>query len=530
MRKKKRGLFFKILKNTIMSQFYHNCVSIDKYFNRKIPVGISVFLTTIIQINGGVLLTLLAIVFSEMLDGIWFVLFFSFLALAQAFFQTQKDYRTFESLYEQSMFVYGYNNKKATATNAFAYSVLNIINNPAVFVPFLFYPAFFYENVFVTIGNSAAVLMIHQTMFFFKNVRMIEKNNNDFWKEIVYVIKSALFTIAFLIGIEFLFNHLAINKEIDLGSISLWINEGLEKIFYVLGVLAPLMVLALGGIFFIIYYVRCETSRCYFYCLEKGKTSECRLIIRLATFIKDRKVKSDLLIIGRRKDIWKQTTVLSILFPNTSILLVLFVFRMLSNECIDINVASVLITAFIFEIYVIYNYIFKNMSFMLFHNSELKNIELYRMSKKDKLWLLAKKIKLMNILGMVPTAFTGILFGTIALYLKKWWMLLVIIVLMIVCSILFAYLNLYWMFHYKVEYNSYEEFGTKIIYFSSLSKYSSIPGLLFIVPFLANMANYIYGENFITQTFIFSYMAIVILLFIVFSCIILRWGLVKYGK
>lgn len=496
-----------MIKNAILSQYYENCISINEYFNRKVPFGIAVFLSIILQMSGGVLLILLAITASDVFNGNIFNIYFSMLALIQSFFQAKRDYKTFASLYEQSMFVYGYHNKKAIISNAIAYSVLNMVNNPMVYVPYIIYPFYLNKNILMLIFNICASFVIYNCVFFYLSNIEVEKNKKNYGNEIMYVLKSFIAVFA----LTYIFRYLLNSNRNIFSSFEVW-NESVKRygkiILNDITPWIPAVISVIGIIFIIIQFKESDTFRCICYGLEKRVIWESKRVLRLAELCKDKKVKSDLLIIGRRKDLWMYNPNLAFIFPNTSILLIIFIVSVMSYSKYNINVGQVIMTALIFEMIVIDKFVFNNMSFMLFHNSELKNIELYKKCNKDKGWLFWKKVKLMCWIAMPANIFTTILFMTVSLIYSKYIVFALIIPVVISGNLLLSFFHLYWMFYYKGLYSEYEEFGTRKINLSLLNGLTSIPTGLMCLPFFMNIFNCIIGKEIFSNKIIIQFLVV----------------------
>lgn len=71
-------LYRKMIKNAILSQYYEKCMSINAYFNKEVPLVVSVLLSMMFQMSGGILLILLAIIASELFDGYLFFYIFHY--------------------------------------------------------------------------------------------------------------------------------------------------------------------------------------------------------------------------------------------------------------------------------------------------------------------------------------------------------------------------------------------------------------------------------------------------------------------
>lgn len=518
-----------MVKNSILSQYYANCISINQYFNRKVPFGISVLLSSILQMSGGVLLILLAITATDVLNGNIFGIYFSLLALVQCFFQAKRDYKTFASLYEQSMFVYGYHNRKAISSNSIAYSVLNMVNNPMVFVPYIIYPFYLNKNILIMIFNIGASLIIYTCVFFYSSNTESDKKKNNYCDEIMYVLKTliAIFVLAYV------FQYL-LNFNTNIFSSFEVLNAELKKYgMIIINNIIPwitAVISLVGMVFIIIQFKESDTFRCICYGSERKIIWKSKWVLRLAEFCKDRKVKSDLLIIGRRKDLWKYNPNLAFIFPNTSILVVVFIVKMISYVNFNINIGQIVVTALIFEMIVIDKFVFNNMSFMLFHNSELRNIELYKKCNKDKGWIFWKKVKLMCWIAMPANIFTTILFMALALFYNQYIIAVLIIPIAIGGNFLLSFLHLYWMFYYKGDYSEYEEFGTRKINLSLLNRLTSLPTGLMCLPFLMNIFNCIIGKEILSSEIIVGFLISVIFLSIIISVTIFRRSLRKNGK
>ncbi len=522
-------LYRKMIKNAILSQYYENCMSINEYFNREVPLGISVLLSMMLQMSGGVLLILLAITASEIFDGYLFFLYFSILALLQSYFQSKRDFKTFDSLYEQSMFVYGYQNRKAIASNAVAYAVLNMVNNPMVFAPYIIYPFFLKKNILIIFFQISALLLIYGSVFFGTSNQVSGKCDKDTYENVIYLIKTIVLVLLF----TYMFRYFISSKQ-DFDTRLLALNDEL-KVYgsIVLKQAIPWMsaiVTGVGLLFVAIQYRICKMSRCIYYGEENNRIWKSKWVLRLAQVCRDRKVKSDLLIIGRRKDLWKYNSNLAFLVPNTTMLVALFIVNIVKYSRFEINVKQIMITALIFEIAVIERFIFQNMSFILFHHSELQNIELYKKCKKDTKWLFLKKLKLMWWLSIPSVSFSIILFVVVAAICKEYAMMLAIIPLAIGISVFLSFLHLYWMFYYKGTYTEYEEFGTKKISLSILNQLTSVPVGLLCLPFFMNIFNGIIGKELFSGQLISSFLICVVISSVIISVIVFGRSLKTYGK
>lgn len=520
-------LYRKMIKNAILSQYYEKCMSINAYFNKEVPLVVSVLLSMMFQMSGGILLILLAIIASELFDGYLFFLYFSLLALLQSFFQSKRDFKTFDSLYERSMFVYGCQNRKAIVSNAVAYAVLNMVNNPMVFVPYIVYPLFIKKKIAILFFQILVIFVIYISVFLGTSNRESGKADRVIYEDVMYVIKS----IALVAFFSYLFRHfnshkqnfytevLALNKELKVyGSIFLrqiitWMTA---------------MVTSIGLLLSVTQYRISSMSRCIYYGEDKNRIWISKWVLRLAEICRDRKVKSDLLIIGRRRDLWKNNSNLAFLFPNTAVIVILFLINTIQSCKLEINVPQIIVTALIFEIAVTERFVFQNMSFMLFHHSELKNIELYKKCKKDMEWLFWKKLKLMCWLSTPAVFFSGILFMGVAAVWKEYVTMVTIIPLAIVMSVFLSFLHLYWMFCYKATYTEYEEFGTKKISLSVLNQLTSIPVGLLCLPFFLQIGNIIMGKELFSTHLICGFMGYVIVFSTVISIIVLWRSLKKY--
>lgn len=521
-------VYGKMIKNAFMSQYHANCNSINEYFKRKVPLSISVFLSVIFQISGGVLLVLLAITATDIFNGNIFIIYFSLLALVESFFQAKRDYKTFESLYEQSMFVYGHNHRKAVMSNAVAYSMLNIVNNPMVFVPHVIYPLYFNKNILIMIFNICVIFIIYGCVFFYSCNVQSGKEKKHYWNEIMYILKSLVVVFIF----TYVFQYLLTSA----GNISFTfdqLNDKFETVGkIVLNNVIPIVttvISLIGALFIVVQFKQSETFRCTYYGSERKIIWKSGWMLWLAGVCKDRKVKSDLLIIGRRKDIWKYSPNISFIFPNTSILMIIFIAIAVKNCRFPIGIGQFVITALLFEMIIICRFVFNNMSFMLFHNSELGNIELYKRCNKDRGWLFWKKVKLMCWLIMPGYIFTAILFISLALVYKEYVIAAAIVPMMIGGAVLLSFLYLYWMYYYKVSYTEYEEFGTKKINLSLWSRMTSLPTGLLCLPFFMNIFNCIIGKALVSQRVIIWFLLIVLILSVIFSTIVYRSSL-KNGK
>ena len=517
-----------MIKNAILSQYYENCMSINEYFNRKVPFSISVFLSIIIQMSGGVLLILLAITAADIFEGNIFSIYFSALALVESFFQAKRDYKTFASLYEQSMFVYGYHNRKAVVSNAVAYSVLNMVNNPMVFVPYIIYPFYLNRNVLIVIFNICAIFIIYHNVFLYLGNQESDEKKENYCNEVLYILKSFIAILVLTYVFPYLLN---LNNNI-FTSVKV-LNEELKKYgIIILNNIVPWItagISVIGVIFVIIQFKECKRFRCICYGMEKKIIWKSKWILCLTEICKNIKVKSDLLIIGRRKDLWKYNPNLAFIFPNTSVLVVIFVFNVISYSKYNINVGQIIVTALLFAMIVIHKFIFNNMSFMLFHNSELKNIELYKKWDKDKGWIFWRKVKLMCWISMPANIFTSILFMILALIYSEYIIFVLIIPIALGTDLLLSFLHLYWMFYYKGAYFEYEEFGTKKISLSLLNRLTSLPTGLMCLPFFMNIFNCITGKEIFGNEIIIKFLIIIISLSIIVSVIVFRRSL-KNGK
>ena len=522
-------LYRKMIKNAILNQYYANCISINEYFNRKVPLSVSVFLSAIFQMSGGVLLILLAITASDVVNGNIFITYFSVLALVQAFFQAKRDYKTFDSLYEQSMFVYGYHNRKAVTSNAIAYSMLNMVNNPMVFVPHIIYPMYLNKNILIMIFNMCVPFIIYNCVFFYSNNLESDKQERHYWGEVMYALKSLIVIVILTYVFRYLlssegnisFSLEALNEEFKI-----FANSILNNIIPWLGGI----ICIIGALFIIMQFNQSNTFRCICYGSGRKTIWKSKWVLYLAELCKDKKVKSDLLIIGRRRDIWKYNPNAAFIFPNTSVLIIIFIINMVSYCKFNINVGQLIVTALVFEMVVIGKFVFNNMSFMLFHNAELGNIELYKRCNKDKKWLFWKKVKLMCWLVMPANVFTSILFIILAFGYKEYAIAGIIIPLVIVGSFFLSFIYLYWMFYYKVSYTEYEEFGTKKIKLSLLNRLTSLPIGLMCLPFFMNIFNCIIKKEIFSGRIMIRFLISVIIFSIVFSFIVFRRSLRKNGK
>ncbi|MCF0131019.1 MAG: hypothetical protein HUJ71_04790 [Pseudobutyrivibrio sp.] len=522
-------LCLKMVKNVIMGHYYDNCMSINEYFNREIPLCISVLLSMMLQMSGGILLILLAIAASEIFDGYLFFLYFSALALLQSYFQSKRDFKTFDSLYEQTMFVYGYKNKAAIVTNAIAYSILNMVNNPMVFIPCFIYPLFLKKNIFIMVFQITAVLLTYCSMFLGMSNQDTKKHNKDTYGNIIYIIK----TIALVLVMTYLFRCVMWSKQ-DLIS---YINQ-IEKVIKIYAsMIFKELLLWMSGIitsiellYVLLQYRNCQKSRCLFCGEEYTHIWKSKWVLCLARLCRDIKVKSDLLIIGRRRDLWKYNSNLAFLIPNTTILVAIYIVSMANNNNTLMDAKTIMITALVFEIAVIEKFIFQNMSFMLFYHAELNNLELFKKCNKDTKWLFSKKLKLMMWLSLPSVLFSIVVFEIIAAICKEYSLMPVIVIIAIGTSTLTAFLHLYWMFYYRGTYIEYEEFGTKKISLSMLNQLTSVPVGLLCAPFLMSVFNEIIGKVLFSEKTVICFIVYTVILSLILSLVVLSRSLIKYGK
>ena len=131
-------IYRKLIKNVLFSQYYEMSKKINDFFNRKLPLGLSIALAMLVQLSSAVLLLLVGIALSDVVGKNIIWAYFVLLGWGVSFYQARRDYCTYDSLYDRSFFVYGGNNKTAILANALAYGTLTIVKNPMVFFRTIF--------------------------------------------------------------------------------------------------------------------------------------------------------------------------------------------------------------------------------------------------------------------------------------------------------------------------------------------------------------------------------------------------------
>lgn len=521
-------IYRKMIKNVLLSQYYENCEKVNEYFNRKVPIAISMLLTVLCQISGGMLLTLFGIAASSFIDGKFIYIYFMFIAWIQSLLQARRDYDMYKSIYDKSIFIYGYNNKTSILSNGLAYGILNIISNPMVFIPYFVFPAFWYRNVLQAVFNLIVPVFIYLVVFLKKNNRNYVTKNNGLVGEAMYIIKTIAVVVLMMYLMKFFFET-KVNALDQIEKISGQISVEMNKILNIFMFWLPTAISIVAGI-----YVFLELGRTNSFCCEvfgeKNETIISGWVYRLSQKCKDAKVRSDLKIIARRRDIWKDNANLAFLLPNTVVLIAILMQYIFSKTNIGIDSLSFLIAAVLFESVVIVNFIFKNMSFMMFHNSELENINLYKMRKKDTGWLLYKKLKLICWLAFPASLFTTVVFCGLGLYWMKSILCLILIPITIASTILTAFVTVYWMHSYRHKYVTYEEFSTKKISLSMKSQLTSILYILMSLPFILYLFDSFVGKLIISNEQIMHVLVIIVVFSIGFSGIGCLVSIKKWKK
>lgn len=512
-------------KNILLSQFYESYKKITIYLNRKVPVGIGIFITVLFQISGSILLTLLGVECSKFIPGELIYLYFAFLAWVHSFMQAKKDYDTFSARYQRTIFVFGYNNKKAVLSGSLAYWLLDTVINPLVYIPYCVFPIYYFRNTIFTLANVSIPLCLYFYTFL-KQEKNRNKSLNGQIIEITYWVKTVLISILFAyilfqvldghnISLDYVEN---VSKQIE-GNI----NSILNKILFWIPIVFSLTLLLSCTIL----YFRIRTFRCVYYSTTV-LTKECRWVKWLSKHCRDVKVKSDLAIIARRRDLWSESANSAFIFPNTVLISMILIFYTHTTATTPVNMFLFMLTILILELVTVSNFIFNNMSFMLFHNAEMKNIDLYIMTGRDRAWLLIKKVKLLSII-MIPAAVVlNISLICMGLLFTKSFLYLLFPVFTLLSVVLISFIQLYWMHFYHHRYSIYEEFLTYKINYSMKRQWSSIPLFLLCLPCFLYLFVIFGKEIYIPDKLIFWIMILILFGTLTVALFVSQVSLIKW--